>query len=90
MGYRLAYRELNQDEFDLEGKPWLYHDDVVVKTNIIRAFIHEDDAILERFTTTRGKLVTVILPSPEAAELYPELAALQKVSYEYLLELGAW
>ena len=90
MGYRLAYRELNQDEFDPDGKPWLYHDDVVVKTNITRAFIHDDDAILERFTTTRGKLVTVILPSPEAAEQYPELAALQKVSYEYLLELGAW
>ena len=89
-GHRLAYRELNQDEFDPDGKPWLYHDDVVVRTNIVRAFIHEDDTILERFTTTRGKLVTVILPSPEAAELYPELAALQKVSYEYLLELGAW
>ena len=90
LGHRLAYRELNQDEFDPDGKPWLYHDDVVVKTNIVRAFIHDDDAILERFTTTRGKLVTVILPSPEAAELYPELAALQKVSYEYLLEMGAW
>ena len=90
LGHRLAYRELNQDEFDPDGKPWLYHDDVVVKTNITRTCIHEDDTILERFTTTRGKLVTVILPSPEAAELYPELAALQKVSYEYLLELGAW
>lgn len=90
LGHRLAYRELGQDEFDPDGKPWLYHDDVVVKTNITRTCIHEDDTILERFTTTRGKLVTVILPSPEAAELYPELAALQKVSYEYLLELGAW
>ena len=90
LGHRLAYRELNQDEFDPDGKPWLYHDDVVVKTNITRTCIHEDDTILERFTTTRGKLVTVILPSPEAAEQYPELAPLQKVSYEYLLELGAW
>lgn len=90
LGHRLAYRELGQDEFDPDGKPWLYHDDVVVKTNITRALIHDDDSTLERFTTTRGKLVTVILPSPEAAELYPELAALQKVSYEYLLELGAW
>ena len=89
-GHRLEYRERDQDEFDPDGKPWLYHDDVVVRTNIIRALIHEEDTILERFTTTRGKLVTVILPSPEAAELYPELAALQKVSYEYLLELGAW
>lgn len=90
LGHRLAYRELNQDEFDPDGKPWLYHDDVVVRTSITRTCIHDDDAILESFTTTRGKLVTVILPSPEAAELYPELAALQKVSYEYLLELGAW
>jgi hypothetical protein len=90
LGHRLAYRELNQDEFDPDGKPWLYHDDVVVRTSITRTCVHEDDTILERFTTTRGKLVTVILPSPEAAEQYPELAALQKVSYEYLLELGAW
>ena len=90
LGHRLAYRELNQDEFDPDGKPWLYHDDVAVKTNITRALIHADDSTLERFTTTRGKLVTVILPSPGAAKQYPELAALQKVSYEYLLELGAW
>lgn len=90
LGHRLEYRERNQDEFDPDGKPWLYHDDVVVKTNIIRAFIHDDGAILEHFITTRGKLVTVILPSPEAAELYPELAAIQKVCYEYLLEMGAW
>lgn len=90
MGHCLAYRERDQDAFDADNKPWLYHDDVVVKTNIVRALIHEEDTVLERFTTTRGKLVTVILPSPEAAELYPELAALQKVSYEYLLELGAW
>ena len=90
MGHRLAYRERDQDAFDADNKPWLYHDDVVVKTNIIRALIHEEDTVLERFTTTRGKLVTVILPSPEAAELYPELAAMQKLSYEYLLEMGAW
>ena len=89
-GYRLAYRELGQDEFDPDGKPWLYHDNVVVRTSITRTYIHEDDTILERVITTRGKLVTVILPSPEAAEQYPELAALQKLSYEYLLEMGAW
>ena len=89
-GYRLAYREHDQDEFDSDGKPWLYHDDVVVKTNITRDCIHADDSTLERFTNAQGNPVTVILPSPEAAEQYPELAALQKVSYEYLLEMGAW
>ena len=90
LGHRLAYRELNQDEFDPDGKPWLYHDDVVVRTSITRTYIHEDDTILERFTNARGEHMTFVMPSPEAAELYPELAALQKLSYEYLLELGAW
>ena len=89
-GHRLAYREHDQDAFDADGKPWLYHDEVVVKTSITRDCIHADDSTVERFINTRGKLETVILPSPEAAELYPELAALQKVSYEYLLEMGAW
>lgn len=90
LGHRLAYRELNQDEFDPDGKPWLYHDDVVVRTSITRTYIHEDDTILERVTNARGERMTFIMPSPEAAGLYPELAAIQKVSYEYLLELGAW
>lgn len=90
LGHRLAYRELNQDEFDPDGKPWLYHDDVVVRTSITRTCIHEDDTILERVTNARGERMTFIMPSPEAAELYPELAAIQKVSYEYLLEMGAW
>ena len=59
LGHRLAYRELNQDEFDPDGKPWLYHDDVVVKTNITRALIHADDSTLERFTVTSLPRVVV-------------------------------
>ena len=90
LGHRLAYRELNQDEFDPDGKPWLYHDDVVIRAGIMGEIIHVEDCDIEYFATAYGKQIGLRVPSPEAAGLYPELAAIQKVCYEYLLEMGAW